>query len=1752
MQTPGHRRALLLICWMILLLVSGGRSALILALPRLDRAQVPAAGRRRVLLTVEEFGRYAITVQSAQGVSLRLVDRMSGPGPIAGSAGESDGRVDAFLERGDYLVLTEGDPASEGKAALEVHPYAEANGDPLSELLEGRLIGASLRDLERRSYWIHLDNRRSVVLEAAGRNLSDLRLWRDGSWLVDVAPQMEVRQPEEGRPLKVLNISTVLEPGFYLVAAYGGPELSWARDDNSNPLYLRYGIPFLGRGGRRQCLVSPFGFDRYRVSSSSNYFRIALPQAGAAVLKIGAYSPDTPFDLIRAAARIEKNTVPPAAEIAANAEFVMVESQAGQPYVLQHFEQRPYYQFQARGTSWVSSIQTGDARDSFDATGLLLEEPEPGGNAGHIVPVAGRAVTLDSKTTYRRTANLLDRVTLILDVKTPGRYQVRLEGTDAEATIEPLLVTRPGGYQSPGFQKGDSIWDLGAGLHVLTIRPETKGILTLTVRPQSIMDSVLGYLGLGDEITQARPAAWICFPRLELKAGRHYRLILGQLPGVRAGLELRRVPVELDQPLPVYLPPGEALTVPIRIREEGVLSAAAEDGSRLPLWIDAQESPPSARLSVGSYQVEIRSSGEQGTWANLKFEPVRLLSETPLPKPDLGLLPDFPVLTSGQPLYVDLDRSQKATFRLEASRPGLYRLQSTGLLATEGNVRSRTEPSFSRASQNGVGRNFSIHQYLREGSYQLTLDTLGRSKGHLGVEATLSQAVSGGDLTEGIPARISLPADRAVSYGFQIGEAGMYRLRVIALNRQFRCRLEDDEGWPLLPPGGPADIRRRFEPGRYRILVLPEVTPARALTLLEREPAPVKLEGHGPHELELNEPAENVWLETAGEAAPRKPDVWTIHLPASVTATIHLTGEMEGRLYRTSQTAIESRSEAAFVPPGRSWRGSLEEGDYTLEAVCSRRNNRVPYEVVIRPDELVAGLSRSVSVPADLPLSVGTGSWIELFSLGTSDVKATVYGADDVPLASNDDRPNDWNFLISERLPPGRFRLRVEPVGSRTGSCRVFMRAPTETRETALEPGRSRSIRIGTSATVVPLVAPNQSAFVSVEAESPVNVELVLERRSGGGWVRMADSRGTRTGILANLNFVENRAESQVQLRVNPIDQRDADVRIGLREIAPNELAESRLAAGIRIRGSDSEGGSEILLIRLDRPGLFQVEGGRDVLWTSLPGTAFRHSEGEPIAASGNFLALALPEGSETVPLKVRRIVLGSGDVSSQQFQLQPGIPAACDLEPGSGSVLVKVSAETGQPGVSIVDENEPREPSATGMAAGEDSAIAVHLHAGGRQALIWTAGPEKVPYQTRIETLSYAAPPLHPVDWLADVQIESQSAAALSLPVGLKRVRLAMEENLVAVLSSSDRVESVYWASRTSDSWTLETAASELTLFQTASHTGHVSLRITPLYEEPTRQVLNSSSPFEGRFLAAGLLELRIAGQSVMGSVLRISGSSGPAVMVSDSGKIFRGNRIPIGRESGRVLVPHGLDPLVCWLESPGEEGQALWKGDSATAAKPIAVPSLVPLSGNEAAFVVELPEPTVLHLETPVPVLARLKVATNEAEVTIHPHGLARSVYCPAGHVDLRLRPFAGGALTSQLELRSSPALPIGEGLGPEILLAPGSSTYFTFVIDREADIGLGVRAGSDVVEAELYSVGGKLLGKGTVLMPHLKPGAYLLALRNPASARPVAARPALVGLETPGTSPPEEIIRHYIETGDFQPESTEEVPPELRGPQ
>ncbi len=1026
------RRAILL----VLLLQA---SKLLEASVHLNPSTLPARGKQEAVLTVDSFGRYSVAVKSKQGIAIQVVDRMTGPGEIYGRAGYKDGRLDVFLERGQYKIITYAHEQGAGKASVEVHSFNELNVPVPPLLVEFKQIEQTLADLQQRSFWFEIKEARPVAFRAAGRNLEDLRIWKDGTWLVDAAPRKKIAQPLPGTPLQICYLSTLLQPGLYLLTAYGGPPQPWSESSSAHPMYLQYGIPGSGEAGRRRFEISPFGEDYWLVPGKANYFRLETPKATEAELQLDWFQKERAFELHGERSQIHKNSALPAVEILSSSDsnrvrLVRIAGEPGQPYVLQQFEALNTYTFQEKGSYWLSTIHSGHAADSIDATGILSAHHAYEGV--HRVPAAFQVIDLDDKTTWSRKFNLLSTVTLFLQIRKEGKYQVITQGTETHLSIDPFLTNPAAIVKSSRLPGNGSTWELAPGFYVLSISPQKAGVITAVIRPASLIGSLLETIGSSNQAELNPVRASIRFNAISLDPGLTYTLHMNEQSEVKKGIILKKLPLDLNEPLFLSLLPGEIVTIPAALNESGTLRALSENGKAADVSLDGALWDRSWNLVPGAHSVRVRNSGHETTQLSLFVEPLVLQKETPLPFPNnLTSLPTFPSVSEGSRNFRDIDDSNSTTFIVNVDRPGFFQLQSTGLLATAGTLRTRINPAVLTQSQNGTGRNFLIQQYLREGVYQVTVKTVGRSKGHSGMELVRTKLVEGGELLEGTAARATVRSGEAILYTFTIRETGEYALRSFGMQRSSVCRLEDEDGWPVLSPNIPAEIQQYFSPGRYRFMVLPEALPGRKLTLLQRIRRPIRLEGHGPHTIETGEMKDHEWLESKKGAA-RVPDVWRFSVTAPANTRIHLTNEMHGTLYRRASTLEKT----AYVPPERGWHGRLETGDYQLEATCVRRNNQVIYRLEVTTDELIPGSERSIHPPQHVMVSAGTQAFVELASFGSGDVKAQLRDLNGEILAVNDDRPDDWNFRIARNLLPGQYRLSVFPVGAETAEVTVSMR----------------------------------------------------------------------------------------------------------------------------------------------------------------------------------------------------------------------------------------------------------------------------------------------------------------------------------------------------------------------------------------------------------------------------------------------------------------------------------------------------------------------------------------------------------------------------------------------------------------------------------------------------------------------------------------------------------------------------------------
>ena len=236
------------------------------------------------LIAVPAPGRYAIRAKSPSGARIELVDMIAGPLDSSGAPGLRDGRIDALLDKGVYKLRVFGVKGASGKAALYAQAFVEASPSKPT-LAPGRIQSGELGDLQQRSYSFDVGAEGRVSLEAIGRALSDLRVWRSDGELVDLAFEQETVETKPGRAMNRLRVEGALEPGRYVVTAYGGEKLVWAQGDAGQPFLLRLEEPALLAAGVAEGVIGPFGAERFDAPASYDAFRLDLAQTTPARLE---------------------------------------------------------------------------------------------------------------------------------------------------------------------------------------------------------------------------------------------------------------------------------------------------------------------------------------------------------------------------------------------------------------------------------------------------------------------------------------------------------------------------------------------------------------------------------------------------------------------------------------------------------------------------------------------------------------------------------------------------------------------------------------------------------------------------------------------------------------------------------------------------------------------------------------------------------------------------------------------------------------------------------------------------------------------------------------------------------------------------------------------------------------------------------------------------------------------------------------------------------------------------------------------------------------------------------------------------------------------------------------------------------------------------------------------------------------------------------------------------------------------------
>lgn len=1659
--------------------------------PTLSKSELSSSGQDEAVLDIAKFGRYAIIGESEQRFRMSLVDRMVGPRTVSGK------RTDRFLEKGDYKIITRGSKDNNKPITLKVVPFAEMSR-PVPSLVRHKLVTAELNDFEQRSFWVKLDEAQQFNLRAAGRSLHTVGIWHEGKWLEDIRVQRnQTIVPKTGEPMRDVHVTGRLGKGLYLVTLYGGQPKKWANGEpERNLVHLQWGVPKLDPATREHRIASPFGEDRFRVSGWVDHVRLELPRAEDAVLRAGSYDDRRPYHNPYTIATMDKKARVPAISIKlgkhSGEDVIVVRREAGKPYVLESF----FYawnwpvRFEETGHYWIGGLQAGDAADNIDSTGVLTRDARSRKESR--VLVAHSAIPLRRDSNWRRKFNLHDKTSVHVEIKQRGKYTITAHGDVLpRITIEPFFASSRSKVKPKSVRSGDPVV-LNAGFYVLFMYPQkdNKGISDISIAGDRKKTAV------------ATQSAGIRFTQVKLDERHTYSLHMNYQPDVVKGLVVRKLPIALEEEsLPISMLPGEIVPVEVKTKSPGQITVKAESGQYFAVSYNKDTLDKTlVAAKEGRNTIYVKNISDRVQMATLKFTETELQRSEPLPAFDakqLEQLPKFDVLKAEKPSLIQLDRDSAKHYLLKVEKPALYRIESAGLLHTQGKIRTRTVTALSQGDANGVGRNFLVQSYLRSGDYQVSVKTRGQTKGHMAVRLNRTDLHKGGALTNDVWARTTLKAGQALEYFFTPSVNGRYELTVDGLERYFTYRLEDGQGWPLTASRSGTQRFDLRAGEQYRLIVLPGAIDARVATRFMHEPKVAETTGHGPHPLVLNTSDKHVWNEPK-EGEERKPDIWTFTLHAKMPISIRLNNGMVGKILR------KDGSEAGVVSALNHFSGSLDAGEYEVQVKSFRPNAMVDYRISLNTTYLVPGERRRIYGASSLRFSVGQEGLVELASYGRSDLRATLYREGQAePVASNDDRPDNWNFLIARNLTAGEYRLEVKTVGSsRRVSSYVQMYLPDAKQGRELAYGDSVTHE-GSAQYIYPLAKANGDDVGMVSAISNSRIGLAVERKTDNGWHLVVADRGFKP-----------RAEWQAdggdfRLRVWPLDRLGSEVKLSTSKAgAITAVSEEQLAKGVK---STAHGDVALLAINATQPGVFSTKDtGLRVNYNGVglqaadPGlVSVLHSK--PILVSTVKPSFVTAE----------RVLLGSTRFKQVQLDVPPQQAVHLDLDTGAfGPRLIVAESRLGQPGLILEGVGGGL---SQNMGVAQNSAAALALTPANSSVRIVSAENFSLPVGLR--QVSFPAPQDMTLQWgTNDFSLEANKAYRFILPAGSSMKHINLPAGSAAVLQSEGLAVATLWSGEQALSESSDQVGDEL--YVVSEKGGQASANFLPRAQNAT--VLTMQLPYQRTYSARGSTQVAVRlglNEENKQLKLRAFGAVEALTFIADDGSVQRGREVTLNL-GGTAVLSHDVGSVLLVLQ-----GGKL-RFDAVEALTP---PIEIQLAGpnQDLAFAPSVPK--LLHIRSEAPAVALIERDGAE-QVEVFAQGVNLYTYIPAEKTTVRLLPLTGASLNGSAQVLWLDAVRIKDGLGDAYQLSAGQARLFHFTTTRKAKVGVGVNASSDVVTSRLYDAKGNIVGTGVVQMHELEPGDYFMAIEVPADADLVTVRPAVVNLNPPDLGPPPEIRKQY----------------------
>lgn len=1672
------------------------------------------ADDHKTLLKVHERATLSIQVASTLGAAVQVEDRMSGVLASSGTPGRTDGRIDRTFDSGEYRITIKRGNNDRERLSLQIIPFTEKNTQiqtgALLSIADGEIYATDLGDLETRSFWIIADD--PLYLEILGRNLANCSLWRDGLWLSDYRSMESTFAANEGKPKSHVEYAHQLDPGNYLLVCRGGPSKTWSEDGDDDSLIIRQGARYIGTNFSRTLTVSPFGRDAYFIGSGSGYHELRQQEKKRSRISVAQYNIGRSRFSGRNSSYIvpesEKNYVSLQARNSGTHQWLIVEGAPGTQVRLTSFVPSLTGSISASGLPGeflISTLSSHGSIDSIDATGLLVQ--------GDAI-LKSRDVRLGGDNPFVRRFNLDTSMAVMLQVEEDGTYRIFENEDNAAAATYGFLDMANRNQVEPYF--GDEgQYRLNQGVYLLIINPERIGILNFAIVKEGLLS--FSRAKARNLLSDTPPAIrdYVFWDEVQIPGGESAFFSMLERPGIMAGIDFRKLPIDPREPLAVTLESGQSANLSVYLDKPKMITV---EGGAFALTEGQRRITAGEMLPTGRHELYLQNSGPDRTVFMIEAENRVEIAETP----EVSRIEEIlSLITEEQPIFADYGRNGRKNYLLEVDKPGFYLLETTGRLSTEVNVRTATVTSLFSRSRNGDGQNARVSAYLKKGQYLVEVRTLGRSAGRAGLILRKQILTDAGILKEGSIAREDINSDEILKFTLENADSGDYFFTSLSPDVRHPLRVEEFDGW--LVGTGAGSIRMDMEEGTYQAFSLAFPHDGRRISTYSKIiPPDQPVDKFGRRLLSLNGSLEGVWRETP----ERTPQEYAFILPAESGINFRISGQVIARFFSEN-----GNSPVLVLQENESKSITLNAGTYVIQIQAKEEDDKVSYVISASTDVLMEGVPQIRNrLPVVVEMSLELDGTYIIESFGGVDLEAELFDPESGEiLAQSDDREADWNILLARKLKQGRYQLRCSKSGIGSGAITFTVTRREERSVSRAKTDFLKEIQASQDVVALPFTTDQTGLYLlELRGAGEFNIKLYRENEilaESDGRIIIPLHGGTeyRTEF-----FTSSKAREEMTIAVTALSTNDWDLSLSNGIVSKSPAIQAFYRAGGNFELNSTENRRLLFSTGIEVP--------------ALPAAAAT----VPVTSEGTWIVLEdlkppIKIESKEEPLRAGRAAVFFSQGEPQYFTVSENDKQVTLLfaETPTGISGIELGTMDGRFN-STVDWNAmsvQQGLTVTGFGGEEDY-----------RGRVWSAKGKK---QIRIALSRETYPVTETVPLSQDtLALEPGKAVKINLfesgEFETRSFSILLARGTAAILQNRTGPYAVAYAAERNQEFLLPDKGGEMYLINILDRPSLARIEYRSATQIPVLSPRDSIEIVPSSMEKTPVFNIAKGGRWL--AVLQDDALiSGDLVLFGEDGKIYDGE--PMGYGLPGVIFPPvgGLlqaantsDYMRVWISfSDVPVADLLGSGVKSTASGiSFPLPSRFPVLPQ--GYQTTPDTGTVWRLENAKGKFIRLSAA-GPGMIWIHgPNGFERiavsggtdlelSAYLAGDQYSIYYRPFisadrkAAGVSVSMLQPEQ-----LFENREKRYFIKPDEERVFIFEVASEGNIGVGISAEEEGPTGTLYDSNFKFLGEGPLLFRSLEPGEYLYIVRGVGKA--VQYQPLIFGVEGSRRGIPEDIKEQY----------------------